>query len=234
LQLFLGHIDGTRFSLEESEVQHCTKVLRKQLNDSVSFITGDGNLYSGIIETLSKKSVSGRYELIEQDWGKVPYSLTVAVAPTKNMDRLETFVEKAVELGITRIVPLLCDHSERKNLKIERLQKIALSATKQSLKGSLPRIDELTPFETLIQNIDPKSALIAHCEDAPKVSLVDAIKGNKGQHWVILIGPEGDFSSKEIKLAMDNGITPIHLGSSRLRTETAALAAVTMVYGEHL
>jgi len=133
MQLFLGHIAGNEFQLDAAEVQHCVKVLRKSIGDRIDFITGDGNLYEGEISFTSKSKVYGSFNKVKSNFGTVPYSLTIAIAPTKNMDRIELFVEKAVEMGIDTIVPIVCDHSERKIIKEERLRKIVLSATKQSL-----------------------------------------------------------------------------------------------------
>ena len=165
---------------------------------------------------------------MKSNFGSVPYELTVAIAPTKNMDRFESFVEKAVEMGIKRIVPLICERSERKIVKTQRLEKIALSATKQSMKGMLTVISEAIPFQTFCST-DHSNMLIAHCEeDGQKTSLTKQL--TKGLATTILIGPEGDFSPSEIALAKQIGAKPIHLGSSRLRTETAGLVAVATVY----
>ena len=228
MQLFLGHITGNVFELHEDEVTHCLRVLRKSVGDDIQFITGNGNLYAGHIEATSKKSVSGTWVKLQDDFGAVGYELTVAIAPTKNMDRIESFVEKAVEMGISRVIPIICEHSERKVIKTARLKKIALSATKQSLKGSLVHIDDPILFEEFIAQ--PWDNLcIAHCEDdEQKQDLRSHLQAN--QATTIMIGPEGDFSSKEISVAKQHGAKPIHLGSSRLRTETAGLVAVATVY----
>lgn len=229
MQLFYGHIIQDRFTLEQSEAIHCSKVLRKQMGDTIHLITGDGALYEGTIEIITKKSVEGRFTRVQESFGEVPYQLTVAIAPTKNMDRLEWFLEKAIEMGVTKVVPLLCDHSERKIVKPGRLEKIALSATKQSLKGSLVELAPITKFSQFLQSVDPATTCIAHCEPSEKTSFKEAIE-KKGDNLTILIGPEGDFSSSEIQAAISAGIMPVHLGTSRLRTETAALVAVSMMY----
>ena len=228
MQLFLGHIKGLEFYLDKAEVQHCVKVLRKTVGDSIHFICGDGNLYLGKLSFASKSNVYGSFTKVESNFGSVPYELTVAIAPTKNMDRFESFVEKAVEMGIKRIVPLICERSERKVVKTQRLEKIALSATKQSMKGTLTVISEAITFQTFCST-DHSNMLIAHCEeDGQKSSLIKQL--TKGLATTILIGPEGDFSPSEIALAKQIGAKPIHLGSSRLRTETAGLVAVATVY----
>ena len=228
MQLFLGQIKGLEFYLDKAEVQHCVKVLRKTVGDSIHFICGDGNLYLGNISFASKSNVYGSFTKVKSNFGSVPYELTVAIAPTKNMDRFESFVEKAVEMGVKRIVPLICERSERKIVKTQRLEKIALSATKQSMKGTLTVISEAIPFQTFCST-DHSNMLIAHCEeDSQKTSLTKQL--TKGLATTILIGPEGDFSPSEIALAKQIGAKPIHLGSSRLRTETAGLVAVATVY----
>lgn len=229
MQLFLGHINDNEFQLDAAEVQHCVKVLRKTIGDEIHFITGDGSLYKGLISFTSKSKVYGSFTKVLSNFGAVNYSLTVAIAPTKNMDRIELFVEKAVEMGIETIVPIICEHSERKIIKEERLRKIVLSATKQSLKGKIAQVQEATPFKEFITQEHSK-LLIAHCEDGDKFSLKEALDVNVPT--TIMIGPEGDFSLSEIRMALDAGAKPIHLGSSRLRTETAGLVAVSTVYQE--
>ena len=231
MQLFYGHINQDRFSLHESEINHCIRVLRKGAGDTIYFITGNGNLYAGEIEVASKRVVEGSYTLKEEHWGNVPYNLTIAVAPTKNMDRFEWFLEKAIELGVSRIIPLRCDRSERKVIKDERLFKVALSATKQSLKGRLPIIDPLTSFDDFIAMDLEGTRCIAHCEETERTPFTALAPTYS---LIVLIGPEGDFTLEEIQSAQQAGFTPIHLGKSRLRTETAALTAVSMVYAAHL
>lgn len=234
MQLFLAEISGNQFHLASTEINHCIKVLRKSIGDTITFITGDGALYEGTIEMASKKLVAGAYRMVTPEFGTVPYDLTIAIAPTKNMDRLEWFLEKSIEMGITKVIPLLCDHSERKVVKMERLEKIALSATKQSLKGQLVKLEALTNFEDFIESCDPDQACLAHCEDGEKWSLPEVIERKQGAPLTVIIGPEGDFSPREIERAIARGITPIHLGKSRLRTETAALVAVSMMYQKFL
>ena len=234
MQLFLAQISGNQFHLAPTEINHCIKVLRKSIGDTINFITGDGALYEGTIEIASKKLVAGTFSISSPEFGKVPYDLTIAIAPTKNMDRLEWFLEKSIEMGITKVIPLLCDHSERKVVKMERLEKIALSATKQSLKGQLVQLEPLTKFEDFIESCPSNEVCIAHCEDGEKLSLPEVIEHKKDSSLTVMIGPEGDFSSREIELAIAHGITPIHLGKSRLRTETAALVAVSMMYQKYL
>ena len=232
MQLFYAHISHEAFVLDEGDVMHCTKVLRKSSGDHIHFITGDGNLYEGIIDAVSKREVRGTWRLLQENWGRLNYDLTVAIAPTKNMDRLEWFVEKSIEMGISKIQLILTYHSERKKVNLERLRKIALSATKQSLKGQLVDIIDPIPFKTFIEQLQQPLA-IAHCEDSDRTSFPSYLNQKQGP-ITIAIGPEGDFSTEEINIAITAGATPIHLGSSRLRTETAAVAAVAMVYAHHL
>lgn len=231
MQLFYGHIAAEYFYLHESEINHCVRVLRKNAGDTIHFITGDGNLYSGIIEVASKREVKGLFTVTESSWGNVPYELTIAIAPTKNMDRFEWFLEKSIELGISRIIPLRCDRSERKVIKEDRLFKVALSAAKQSLKGRLPKIDSLTSFNDFIAMDLEGTRCIAHCEDSERTAFSKAASDDQ---LIVLIGPEGDFTPNEISGAQRAGFKPIHLGQSRLRTETAALTVVSMVYAAHL
>ena len=166
------------------------------------------------------------------EWGSHPYRLTVACCPTKNNERFEWFVEKATEVGVDRIVPVIGERSERKVYKTDRAARIALSATKQSLKARIPVIDEPLSVRSFIDSCkdSPAVKLIAYCfedENHPRRSIKDALSGKE---IVILIGPEGDFSPEEARHALDAGFIPVHLGSSRLRTETAAVTAAEAVY----
>ena len=155
--------------------------------------------------------------------------ITIAVAPTKNMDRMEWLVEKLTEIGVNRFVPLLCRHSERKELKIDRLQRIAVSAMKQSLKATLPEIMPMTPFADFISNDDSEAKFIAYCDPTiPRKLLAKEYSGAKSV--TILIGPEGDFDIEEIKSALAKGMVPVTLGDNRLRTETAALTACDTIH----
>ncbi|MCC9138230.1 16S rRNA (uracil(1498)-N(3))-methyltransferase [Pontibacter silvestris] len=211
------------YTLKEEESRHCAKVLRLKQGDTVYLVDGVGGLYTAIIQDGHHKKCQLQVIDKQLEYGKVPYRAHIAVAPTKNTDRIEWFVEKAVEIGVNEISFLLCDHSERRQLRLDRLEKIAVSAMKQSQKGYLPLLHEMVPFHKFVQKCISEHTFIAHLEE-------DATKGIKdyykyGQPHCILVGPEGDFSSSEIKLAYDAGIRPVTLGQSRLRTETAALAA---------
>lgn len=225
MQLFYGHREGDNVQLSEEESKHAIKVLRKRSGDVIHVMDGLGNLYEGpIVEEHPKRCTITISEHTE-NWGSLPYSFHLAIAPTKNMDRLEWLLEKAVEIGISRVTPLLCEHSERKVLKPERLERIMLSATKQSLKGTLPQLDPLTSFKDFIANKPEVPTAIGYCGEGEKKSLIKWMQSN-GSDVCVMIGPEGDFSEAEFEAALGAGVVGISLGEQRLRTETAALAAV--------
>ena len=225
MQLFYSpDITPPLYTLSEEESGHCVRVLRLKEGDSLHITDGKGTLYRAEVEDAHPKRCTIRIVEEHHEWEKRPYSLTIAVAPTKNIDRIEWFVEKATECGIDRIIPILCDHSERKVIKGERLEKIAISAMKQSLKAYLPTIAPLTPIRTLLEEPFDGVRLIAHCEeDMERIFMGELI--DKGDNVMVLIGPEGDFSKEEIEAARKAGFREVTLGKERLRTETAALAA---------
>ena len=311
--------------MDADESAHCVKVLRHREGDDIHVIDGEGTLYTCRILSASPKEVEAQVTGVERDWGAHPYRLRMAVCPTKNTDRYEWFAEKATELGLDVITPVIGDHSERRVFKTDRLKRILLSASKQSLKGAVPRVDEPMPLRDLIKSyavsgsalplktscsagplpsddgplplLLPRVAQFSGTEHSPednfvtspsyvaeggtvlqdntlpgkgpviklicccyegeekRVSIEEALRKSdasgsvpaepyKGWHYsgeasaseegvpeiVILIGPEGDFSREEVELAIECGFRPVHLGPSRLRTETAALAAVAAVY----
>jgi 16S rRNA (uracil1498-N3)-methyltransferase len=169
------------------------------------------------------------------DWGSHPYFLHLAVCPTKNNDRYEWFAEKACEIGFDRLSPIIGDHSERRVLKTARVEKILVSAAKQSLKASVPGVDDPASVKEFIKSQADSNALklIAYCfedERIPRRSIKDVLQSHDGHEIVVMIGPEGDFSHEEAELALAAGFIPVHLGASRLRTETAALAAAAAAY----
>lgn len=214
---------GLNYTLDETESKHCIRILRLIANDTIQLIDGKGGFYTAKITDPNPKKCS--IEIIEskKEFGKRNHYLHLAIAPTKNMDRFEWFIEKATEIGIDEITPLLCDHSERKIIKIDRIEKIAVSAIKQSLKAYLPKINELTNIKDLVVNNFNGLKFIAHCEDNHKNLLKTAY--TKGKNAIIFIGPEGDFSPEEIQLARTNHFIEVSLGESRLRTETAGIVA---------
>lgn len=210
-----------RFSREESK--HIVKVLRKKEGDSLHLTNGKGWLFETEITLADTNNCSALIIKSEKE-PPPPYHLHLAVAPTKMNDRYEWFLEKATEIGIQEITPVICDHSERKVVKTERFQRVIQSALKQSLHSRMPVLNEPIGFSEFVQQEIRGAKFIAHCEeDKPRTLLSRRIK--KGIPATILIGPEGDFSSEEIQIAVTNGWIPVSLGNSRLRTETAAIVA---------
>ena len=226
-------IAGGICTLDQEESGHCVKVLRHREGDEISVIDGEGTLYTCELLDASPKAATARIVREEPDWGSHPYHLTMAVCPTKNIDRYEWFAEKATELGLDVIAPVIGEHSERKVFKTERLRRILLSASKQSLKGAVPEVAEPVSVRDYILSVpDGTVKLICCCfeGEVPRTSVSDALEGCRDRDIAILIGPEGDFSREEAALAIEKGFIPVHLGPSRLRTETAAVTAVEAVY----
>ncbi len=209
----------------EEEARHAVQVLRRQPGEAVTVVDGRGGWYEATLVEASKKHCVARIDRYVADYGRRPCQVHLAIAPTKNINRFEWFLEKATELGIDRITPLLCFHSERRNLRADRLEKILLAAMKQSLKAYLPQLDELTPFDRFIRREaeGERQRFIAYLGPRTKGHLKDNYR--PGNDVTILIGPEGDFSEEEIDLALAHGYDGVSLGASRLRTETAGIAA---------
>ena len=218
--------------LPEEESAHCVRVLRHREGDEIFVIDGLGTLYTCRLTDASPKAAVAQVLREEPDWGAHPYFLEMAVCPTKNIDRYEWFAEKATELGLDVIAPVIGDHSERKVFKSDRFRRILLAASKQSLKGAVPAVQEPVSVRQYIADA-PADALKLICccfeGEVPRTSINDVLDGDL-QKIIILIGPEGDFSREEAALAVSRGFIPVHLGPSRLRTETAALTAVEAVY----
>jgi len=214
----------SELKLSEEESHHAIRVLRLKLGDYITLIDGVGTTAIGQITELNKKSL--QYEIINSRH-EAPFTpeIHIAIAPTKSNDRFEFFLEKVTELGISSITPLQCSNSERKNIKLDRFEKIVMSAVKQSGNLHLPKVHDLTKFSDFMSEINPDiTYFIAHCEDDQlKQELKDNLKNAK--KICILIGPEGDFTAEEINLAKTNNVTPVSLGQSRLRTETAGIIA---------
>lgn len=222
-------IEGERAWLDEEESRHCTRTLRKQPGDVLQVMDGKGNLYEAELSSIEKRGAWLRLLRVYPPEPVRSYGLHLGIAPTKNAERIEWLVEKAVEIGIDRITLLRCRHSERRELRCDRLRKIALSAAKQSLQLTLPVIDEMTDFEDFIrQNNRHPAAFIAHCRSAELPPLARLCP--PGCSALVLIGPEGDFSEAEIELALHSGFQAVGLGKSRLRTETAGLAVCLQLY----
>lgn len=221
---------ASSFFLSEEESKHCTRVLRLGKGDKVTLLDGRGGWYDAEITDPAPKKTKLAILEYRADHEKRPYQIHIAVAPTKNMDRMEWFVEKAVEVGIDEISFLQCARSERKALNLDRLQKIAISAMKQSMKAYLPKLNELTRYPDFLKYVPQNDQrFIAHLvEGQERFSLAKSVEGNGS--YTILIGPEGDFSPEEVELALEAGFKPVTLGRSRLRTETAALAACHTIH----
>ncbi len=213
---------ATEFSFNKEESQHISKVLRKKDGDILQVTDGLGNLFTTQIIFVSDRKCTVKILNIKK-FEPAKHYIHLAVAPTKMNDRFEWFLEKATEMGIQEITPIICDHSERKIIKIDRFEKILQSAMKQSLQYFLPKLNQALTLKEFVNQNHSGNLFIAHCEKADKKSLKNEIKIN--QKYTILIGPEGDFSEKEIALCMDKNYLPVSLGSTRLRTETAAIAA---------
>jgi 16S rRNA (uracil1498-N3)-methyltransferase len=225
MQLFYNpdiHEATSSFTFDKEESKHIVKVLRKSVGDVLHITNGLGWMFDAEIINADIKKCQANISNAKQH-PKREYKLHLAVAPTKMNDRFEWFLEKATEIGIDTITPILCDHSERKVIKLDRFEKILQSAMKQSLQCYLPTINELTPFNNFVNQDFEGQKYIAHCEDSDRNSLKNQLKPD--QDIVILIGPEGDFSVKEIETALQHNFIPVTLGNTRLRTETAAIAA---------
>lgn len=217
-------IASETYSLNEEESNHCNKVLRLKVGDAVHLIDGRGGLYVANIANISKKKVELKVVSKQEGFGKRNHYLHIAIAPTKNIDRLEWFLEKATEIGIDEITPIICERSERKVVKEERLEKVATSAVKQSLTAYHPKINDTISFKDFMAKGIADDKLIAHCISENDRSTIAELIQPYGR-YLVLIGPEGDFTPKEIDLALQSGFKPVTLGNTRLRTETAGLAA---------
>lgn len=210
------------FSFDKEESKHIIKVLRKKDTDILYVTNGLGLLFKTEITLASDSKCT--VKIISFEKSETPkFKLHIAVAPTKMNDRFEWFLEKATEIGISEITPIICERSERKIINIERFEKIILSAMKQCNQMYLPRLNPAISLKEFIKKENKGIQLIAHCEETNKKSLKSILKPNTD--YTILIGPEGDFSTKEITLALDNNYIPVTLGNTRLRTETAAIVA---------
>lgn len=220
---YTPEISGTNYTLDETESKHCVRVLRLEKGDQITLVDGRGGFYTAEITYPNPKRCMVDVIKSEQNFGLRKFQVHIAIAPTKSIERIEWFLEKATEIGISRITPLLCQHSERKEIKNERLEKVIISAMKQSLKAYLPQLDPLTKFSDFISQPFDGQKFIAHCDEQHRDLLKKMVVLN--QNYLILIGPEGDFSSEEIEMAIQAGFQPVSLGESRLRTETAGVVA---------
>ena len=246
MELFFSKdIDGSICRLDQDESGHCVKVLRHRSGDEISVIDGCGTLYRCRITVDSPKGVEAMVLSSEEGWGGHPYKLHLAVCPTKNNDRYEWFAEKACEIGFDELSPVIGEHSERRVLKTARVEKVLISAAKQSLKAVVPVVNEPVSVKEFIAAQDDKGGaqdgdtlrLIAYCFEDERVtrrSIKEVLDGFDGTEIIVMIGPEGDFSKAEAEMALAAGFIPVHLGASRLRTETAALTAASAAYFRYM
>lgn len=234
MNLFFAQIQENIALITDTEAHHLKKVLRKNIGDKILVSDGKGNIYTGeIIEIESKNVIVGNLEVYENTQ-KRNYRIEIAIAPTKQMDRTEFFLEKAIEIGLDAVHPMVTFHSERRKINHDRLEKIGISAMKQSLKAELTEVNDLISFDNLIKKFNDFEGqkFIAHCyKDIEKTPLYKKMQPNG--NYLFLIGPEGDFSKDEVKKAIENGFESITLGNQRMRTETAALSCVDGVHWFH-
>lgn len=216
-------IKGDTYTLSEQESKHAVRVLRLKHNNEVKLTDGVGTMYTAKVADPHPKRCTLTVLSSLTEYGKRPYYLHIAIAPTKNIDRLEWFLEKATEIGIDEITPIVSSHSERKVVKEERLDKVIVAAMKQSIKGYKPVLNPLVGFSNFLKQERTGKLCIAHCNNTKKTTFKNMCEANK--HITILIGPEGDFSETEVNEAIKVGAIPVSIGESRLRTETAGVIA---------
>lgn len=221
MNIFIAVIQKDIAILTPEESWHCAKVLRKKSGDEIHLIDGFGNFYEGVLQIVSEKQCTVKITRGPKMQALRNYYLHLAIAPTKQLDRIEWMLEKIVEIGIDEISFVQCKNSERTNLKIERTHKIVESAVKQSLQARLPKINDLLQFKDFIKSISTDQKLIAHCFESEKKNIQQIDFKNKSTS--VLIGPEGDFTLEEVKMAEQNNFHTLSLGNTRLRTETAGL-----------
>ncbi len=223
--------NDSHFTFSPEESKHIVKVLRKKKNDVLYITNGKGYWFDAKISVAEQKKCTVLISSVTQK-AQRPYRLHMVVAPTKMNDRFEWFLEKATEIGVDEITPIICENSERKIVKQDRLEKVVQAAMKQSLQTYLPKVNDSIFFKEFMENPPKGSLFIAHCEEEEKSALKTLLISHKD--ITILIGPEGDFSHSEIMSALKNGFSPVSLGENRLRTETAALfacATVALIHG---
>ena len=218
--------DDSRLIIEREESRHIVRVLRKKVGDTIYVTNGKGILFTTKIDVINKNNTELKIINSKKE-SKSKFHINIAVAPTKNNDRIEWFIEKSTEIGINTISTILCEKSERKKIKMDRLEKITISAMKQSLQLHKPIIQELVSFEEFIENCESQNKFIAHCKESKKLFLNNC--KIKAKTITVLIGPEGGFSDNEIDLAEKHGFISVSLGNNRLRTETAAIAATQIL-----
>ncbi len=218
---YVEDLSTERVVLNKEESNHAVHVLRLRTGESITMVDGKGAMAKAVITGNNLKACEVQIVERHENFESRPYYLHIAMAPTKNMDRFEWFIEKATEIGIDEITPLLCKHSERREIKMERLQKLIVSASKQSLKATFPILNEFKPYNDFIKSDFNGIKMIAHCREGEKQTLKKLVQ--RKQRVLILIGPEGDFEISEIENASTQGYLATSLGTSRLRTETAGV-----------
>ncbi|MCW3161512.1 RsmE family RNA methyltransferase [Chryseobacterium oryctis] len=227
MKLFYGEIEGNKVIINSEEQQHIVKVLRMKDGEEIYVTDGKGNLASGKLVIEGKKA-NIQVSEIKANYPEFNPKLHIAIAPTKNIDRIEFFVEKAVEMGISEITILQTEKTERKNINIDKLRKQSIAASKQSLRFHFPTINDSTKLQDFLKNIDPETTFVAHCHE--KLERLELKKLPELREITFLIGPEGDFSEKEISYLSNNKIRAISLGNQRLRTETAGIFVAAWNY----
>ncbi len=215
-------VSGSTITLSQEESRHCLRVLRMLPGQEAIIVDGKGTRYRAVLKDSSRKEAVFSVKETEFNVGKRPFHLHMAVAPTKNIDRFEWFLEKATECGIDEITPVICEQSERRVIKPQRLEKILIAAMKQSLRAFLPKLNAIAPLDAFLRQPLTDHRFIAHCGNGNKKHLGDVY--SPGNDALFLVGPEGDFSDREIETVIEQGFTAISMGGHRLRTETAALA----------
>jgi len=227
MKLFYGEVSDNQVIINDEEQTHIVKVLRMRSGEEIFVTDGKGNLAKGNL-AFEGKRVSLEVSEIKKNLPNFSIQLHIAIAPTKNIDRIEFFVEKATEMGIAEITLLQTEKTERKNLNIDKLRKQSVAASKQSLRSHFPIINDLTKFSDFIKEINPENTFVAHCNE--NLERIDLKAIEPQGNITFLIGPEGDFSDKEIQLLAENGVKAVSLGSQRLRTETAGVFVAAWSY----
>ncbi|MBT2621079.1 MULTISPECIES: RsmE family RNA methyltransferase [Chryseobacterium] len=227
MKLFYGHIEDHKVTINDEEQQHIVKVLRMRNGEEIHVTDGKGNLASGKLVLEGKKAILNVSEIKTYIPDFNP-KLHIAIAPTKNIDRIEFFVEKAVEMGISEITFLITEKTERKNINIDKIRKQSIAASKQSLRFHFPIVNDPVKFSDFIKNIDPKNTFVAHCHE--NLERIELNNIPKLDHYTFFIGPEGDFSEKEIQNLAENKVKAVSLGNQRLRTETAGIFVTSWNY----
>jgi 16S rRNA (uracil1498-N3)-methyltransferase len=230
MQVFYApDISGRYYTLDQNESKHIVRVLRMKRGTQVRLIDGKGNLYEGVIAEPDQKKCIVEIRSVIRDFERRDYKLHIAISPLKNQERFEWFIEKAVEIGIDEISPLICKNTEKTGIKADRIRNIIISAMKQSIKAKEPLLNQTISFEEFINEKHDGKLMIAHCfSDIVRKKIPEVY--SRGEDAVILIGPEGDFSREEVEATMSNYFTHIYFGNNRLRTETAGIVACHSIY----